>query len=106
VIEVMNKKTSEVIRQETDTKAKMLYDFIAKHDDFEFAVKSPKHRSQTVIVAEAKKSAAELNEILAPHNLVIGSGYGEFKASQIRIANFPAHSIEDIQRLIDVLSKS
>jgi len=106
VIEAMNNKTSEVIRQETDTKAKMLYDFVANHEDFDFAVANPDHRSQTVVVAKSKKSAAELNEILAPHNLAIGSGYGEFKTSQIRIANFPAHSIEDTQRLIEILSKS
>ncbi len=106
VIEAMNKKTSEVIRQETDTKAKMLYDFVASHDNFDFAVANPNHRSQTVVVAKSKKSATDLNKTLAPHNLAIGSGYGEFKASQIRIANFPAHSIEDTKRLIEILSNS
>jgi phosphoserine aminotransferase len=32
--------------------------------------------------------------------MVIGSGYGNYKESQIRIANFPAHSTVQVQALV------
>jgi phosphoserine aminotransferase len=38
--------------------------------------------------------------------MVVGSGYGQFKDSQIRIANFPATSAEQIGQLIHVLGKA
>lgn len=103
VIKAMNEKSVDEIRKETDIKAKMLYEFIESHNDFDFAVANEAHRSQTVIVAKSKNDAATINKVLAKHSMAIGSGYGEFKKTQIRIANFPAHTIEDTQKLIDVL---
>jgi phosphoserine aminotransferase len=35
--------------------------------------------------------------------MAVGSGYGSFKDSQIRIANFPQHSKEDLERLIEAI---
>ena len=103
VVEKMNEKGAEVLRQETNEKATLLYNFIEENENFDFAVENPKHRSQTVIVAKSKKSANELNQELKPFDLAVGSGYGELKQSQIRIANFPAHSIESVKKLIKKL---
>jgi phosphoserine aminotransferase len=37
--------------------------------------------------------------------MAVGAGYGNNKETQIRIANFPTHSIKQISELIDVLEK-
>ena len=100
VAEAMNTKTIEVIRKETDIKAKLLKDYIGQCSFLDYGVAEPKHRSQTVIVANTTIPASELNTKLAQYNLEIGAGYGKNKITQIRIANFPAHSIEIIEKLI------
>ena len=46
-------------------------------------------------------SEQAIQDALKPHNLAVGSGYGSFKDSQIRIANFPQHSKEDVRRVIE-----
>lgn len=91
------------IRTETDIKAKLLYDFIEGSSNFETFVKEISHRSQTVIVANTVIPSPQINKILEPHNMAIGTGYAKFKEQQVRIANFPAFSIENIERLIDKL---
>lgn len=100
VAEAMNDTTIDVIRKETDIKAKLLYDFIAECPFLDYGVAEPTHRSQTVIVANTTIPASELNKQLAKHDLVVGAGYGKNKTTQIRIANFPAHSIEVFEKLI------
>ncbi len=103
VAEAMNKKTVQILREETDKKAEMLYDFIEKCPYLDYGVKEVKHRSQTVIVADTTIPASELNKYLATQDITIGAGYGKNKTTQIRIANFPAHSIEIVERLIKAL---
>ena len=101
----MNRIGIDNIRKETERKAKLLYDFATKCDFLEIFVKNPEHRSQTVVVVNTiDKPAAEIIEsIKASHNMVIGSGYGDFKATQLRIANFAAVNTEQVEQLIDAL---
>jgi phosphoserine aminotransferase len=106
VAEEMNRKGIATIRRETEAKAQMLYDYLSMGPAFEIFVKNPAHRSQTVIVAHTVKPAAEVIEALKTNGLVIGSGYGSYKDQQIRIANFPATSVEEIERLIIELEKA
>lgn len=94
------------VRREIDDKAAMLYDFVERSEIFDNSVKNENHRSKTVVVANTKVTANEINKILAPHDLVIGSGYGSYKESQVRIANFPSHSIATTEKLVEQLSKS
>lgn len=103
VCEAMNEKGVSVVRKETEEKAQLLSDFVASSENFDFAVKNEAHRSKTVIVAETKKTPKQINDYLAPHQMQIGVGYGDHKVDQVRIANFPATSIEDIKSLIALL---
>jgi phosphoserine aminotransferase len=103
VAEDMNNKGVDTIRKETEQKAKMLYDFASKNNRFEVFVKNPAHRSQTVVVLNVEKPADLIAQVKANSNMVIGGGYGDFKNSQIRIANFPAVSIEQVEALIEQL---
>ena len=36
--------------------------------------------------------------------MMIGGGYGPFKGKHIRIANFPTHSKEQIEMLVDTIN--
>ncbi len=92
----------QVIRQETAYKATLLYQTL---DQLSFArpfVATPANRSQTVIVAETAK-AGEIVKALQPKGLFPGDGYGKAKASQLRFANFPTHSKEQYELLVDSL---
>lgn len=105
VTEAMLAKGIDTLRSETDVKAKALYNYIERSKTFSFGVENKAHQSQTVIVANTPILPSEINEYLAPFDLVIGAGYGAKKASQIRIANFPAHSIEKVNLLIKKLEE-
>lgn len=100
VLNDMNHKGIATIRQETEEKARLIYDFLEKSQTFAPAVQNPAFRSATTIVANSKIPASELNKQLAPYDMAIGSGYGSHKDSQIRIANFPAHTVNQVQALI------
>lgn len=102
IAEDMNRKGIENIRQETEAKAEMLYNFLKDSEKYKISVKNPAHRSQTVIVADTP-NPAELMDSLKAKNLVVGSGYGSYKDKQVRIAVFPANSLAQVETLIEAL---
>ncbi len=92
------------MRKETDRKAKALYDFAAKSSNFEIFVENPNHRSATVVVLNCKGLAGDvIKQVQAKSDMILGSGYGKMKETQIRIANFPAVNFEQVQALIATL---
>ena len=104
VAEDMNEIGVEKIRRQTEKKAELLYSFLEKSPDFQPFVKNKNHQSQTVIVADViAGTATELIEKNKEKGIVIGSGYGQFKSSQIRIANFPALDYGQVEQLIENL---
>lgn len=105
VCDSMLEKGIDTIRKETAEKKALLYDCIETCDYLSHAVVEPKHRSDTVVVINSTISAAELNKKLASLNFVIGSGYGKYKETQLRIANFPAISVEKTKELVEALKK-
>lgn len=94
----------EQIRQDTDLKAIMLYDYLRDSNLFDVFVEDPIHQSNTVIVANTRKPAKSILEALAQKGLIVSSGYDKSR-EQIRIANFPATSIEQMEILIDALQE-
>jgi phosphoserine aminotransferase len=105
VAEEMNRKGVDNLRKETEAKAQSLYSFLEKSSQFEIFVQNPAHRSQTVVVANTSGPASEVIEAVKASGNVVGSGYGSFKDKQIRIANFPACSVEETEKLITVLGQ-
>lgn len=107
VCEDMQERGIERIRRETAQKARMLYDFLDTSAVFTALVKNKAHRSNTIIVFTAqgggiiKKAIA----VLASENLIAGTGYGKYEDAHIRIGNFPAHRVEVMERVVDVLKK-
>jgi len=103
VIEDMLSVGIDTIRKEMELKAKLLYDFLDSSDIFSAFVKEKQFQSQTVIVADIQKTKKDIKKILSQKAMIVGSGYGDFKEKQIRIANFPTHSIKDIKKLLKEL---
>ncbi|GAA4433456.1 phosphoserine transaminase [Ravibacter arvi] len=101
----MNDKGVDTIRKETEKKAGLLYGFARANDAFSPFVLSEHHRSRTVAVLDTQLPAAEIIARLKERNLVIGSGYGDKKATQVRIANFPATDVAQIEALVSELAK-
>ena len=48
-------------------------------------------------------TSSEIIEQLQARKLVLGKGYGSYKEDHIRIANFPTHSKEQMEMLVDLL---
>lgn len=90
VINKMIKKTLKVIRQETDAKAKLLNNLTRN---------GVKWRSRTTIVIDVDFPNTNFIQQLTEMGFVVSDGYGENKGKQIRIANFPAHSITQVKKL-------
>jgi phosphoserine aminotransferase len=105
IAEDMNKKGIAAIRQETEQKAAMLYSHLKQSARLQAFVQHAAHQSQTVVVAEVAGGSAELIQKLAQTGNVVGSGYGGYKEKQIRIANFPAVTAEQTQRLINEMQR-
>ena len=103
VVEDMNKFGAGALRESTERKAKLIYDYLAASSNFEIFVKNETQRSKTTIVANTKMAPTEVNKLLAPFDMVVGSGYGNYKEKQIRIANFPAHSEVHVEKLVSTL---
>ncbi|WMJ73070.1 aminotransferase class V-fold PLP-dependent enzyme [Cytophagaceae bacterium ABcell3] len=105
VLEDMNKKGIQAIRKETEEKADAIYDFIEQSEVFSNGVKEPLHRSKTTIVANTNIPSPNINEHLAPAGMAVGTGYGSYKEKQIRIANFPTHTPEQVEKLLKKLGE-
>lgn len=105
IAEDFNQIGVQTIRKETEHKAGLLYKFIEKTDGFSAFVKDKALRSQTVIVTDTEAPSADIIKSIKEKGMVIGSGYGAGKATQLRIANFPATSLEETERLIHELGK-
>lgn len=91
------------IRQETNYKAALLYQALENIPVAKPFVKDLSIRSQTVVVAETGVHTNAIIKALEPAGLYPGDGYGKAKATQLRFANFPTHSKEQYELLIDVL---
>ena len=105
IAEDFNRIGIDTIRKQTEEKARMLYKFLESSDAYAPFVKQERHRSQTVVVATTQKPAADVIAAAKTANMIVGSGYGKFKGTQIRIANFPATSGEQISALISQLKQ-
>ncbi len=93
------------IRQETEYKAALLYQALSANPLTTVFVKDPTIQSKTVILAECGEHVSHISQYLSRHGFHPGDGYGEKKKTQLRFANFPAHSKEQYEHLIDLLAK-
>jgi phosphoserine aminotransferase len=104
VVKDMLRRGIEAIRRETDYKAALLYHTLEKHSDLKPFVTENRFRSRTVIVADTGNNTGDLTRKLIEKGMQPGDGYGPAKKSQLRFANFPTHSKEQFELLVDTLN--
>lgn len=105
VAEDFLRRGMDTIRKETDYKSAILYQALEKHPLLSAFVKTKKFQSKTVIVADCQEHTEKLSTFLSKKGLFPGDGYGSFKKTQLRFANFPAHSKEQYELLVDSLGE-
>jgi phosphoserine aminotransferase len=103
VVQDLLRRGIQTIRKETEYKAAILYQALSNHPLMKPFVEEPTLRSQTVIVAETGAHTEHIIKHLQRHQFYPGDGYGSKKKSQLRFANFPTHSKETFERLVDLL---
>tara|TARA_B110000046_G_scaffold30129_1_gene31773 strand:- start:266 stop:1276 length:1011 start_codon:yes stop_codon:yes gene_type:complete len=101
VLRDMQLKGVPSIQNETKYKSALLYQTFDQITKLKTVIPQPLNRSKTICVSEVLGGNTGLIEYLKSKQLIIGSGYGDFKDQHIRIANFPAHSKESIEMLVD-----
>lgn len=105
VLDDLNTIGIEKIRKKTDKNAAFIYDIFKKHQKtYETFVQDPMWQSKTVLVAKVSGGSQRIIQEANEQGFVIGSGYGEYKKTHIRIANFPAHSTSIMRLLGEKLS--
>ena len=87
------------IEEQNKEKAKVLYAPSLPWIPF---VKKQSWRSLTVAHFFVQ-NAALCHEKARKKQMELGKGYGQWKDKTLRIANFPAHSMENIKQLIETL---
>jgi phosphoserine aminotransferase len=105
VIKDMIDRGIQAIRNDTIYKSAIMYNMLDQHDVFRPFVKEKSLRSDTVIVIDSGERTADLLSYLSTKKLEIGNGYGKMKGKQVRIANFPTHSKEQFEMLVDIIEK-
>lgn len=101
----MLKKGIDQIRKDFNDKSDFLNHAISEIPFLDYGVAKVEHRSKTVIVANTEITPSDINKQLSNADLFVGAGYGSFKNSQIRIANFPAISMESMELMVKELKK-
>lgn len=104
VVEDFLRRGIETIRRETDYKAAILYHALKNSEIISPFVKEAQFRSKTVIVAHTGDHTEKLSAFLSSRGLHPGDGYGAAKKTQLRFANFPAHSKEQYELLVDAIA--
>lgn len=91
------------IQTQIYTKAQLLYTFGEQSTNFTCTVQQKHVQSPTIIVLQTNVDSKIIIQRLQAKGLHVSSGYGETKNREIRIANFPATTVQDIKMLIHEL---
>ena len=100
----MIRRGISTIRKETEYKAALLYHALDNHAAVKPFVKNKLFQSKTVIVANSGDQTEAITLKLIANGMHPGDGYGPAKKSQLRFANFPTHSKEQFELLVDSLA--
>lgn len=88
----------------TLAKMKVWTDFWDNQPDFSYLIENPELRLPTVLALSGNpEKIKQLHKICLKKGIELGKGYGEWKETSFRIANFPSHTFEDIETLIQTI---
>lgn len=93
------------IRKDTEVKAETLYTFFDSHKYLQPFITNRYNRSQTVLTITTKGNSNQIIKKLQKKGFVVGEGYGKYKDTQIRIANFPTTSSKNVEKLLRSIEK-
>lgn len=105
VVEDFLQRGIHAIRKETEYKAAVLYGAVKNISYAKAFVSDPAIQSQSVVVIDCNEHLERITKALNEKGLMPGDGYGEFKKTHLRFANFPTHSKEHFELLADTLSE-
>ena len=105
VVRDMINRGIQQIRNDIIYKSAILYNMLDQHDVLQPFVREKTLRSDTIIVVDSGERTADLLTYLSDHKFEVGNGYGKMMGKQIRIANFPTHSKEQFEMLVDLIEK-
>lgn len=105
VLEDFHRRGIDTIRKETEYKSAILYNALEKHSIIKPGVTQWNWRSKTSITANTAGLTEKITQHLVKHSLIPGDGYGPFKKTQLRFGNFPAHSKEVYEKLVDLIQE-
>ncbi len=98
--------TIREIDQQTKIKMQLLEDFWKNKNPYEltFLIQNKEVRLPTVLALEGNANQIkQIQELCKKNDIELGKGYGDWKENTIRIANFPSHTLADIESLIHLL---
>jgi phosphoserine aminotransferase len=104
VVDDMVRRGISNIRKETEYKSTLLYQALENHTVLKPFVKNKDHQSKTVVVADCGEHTERITKLLQEKGMQPGDGYGAAKKTQLRFANFPTHSREQYELLVDTLA--
>jgi phosphoserine aminotransferase len=90
----------ERVERDTLEKARLLYGAPLRWTPH---VEDPAWRSETVACFRVD-DPARWAERAAAHGFLLGKGYGDLNSTCVRVANFPAVSLDDLRRLVAALA--
>lgn len=95
------------LRDATIHKAQLLYEAVEALPGWRPFVARREHRSSTVVVAHREEGVgvSTIQSYLRDCGMEVGGGYGAWKGRQLRFANFPVHSLEAVERLVQSLEE-
>jgi len=94
--------TDQIIRE----RMKQLETTIAQSDKLRMLVQNPNTRSKTVMgIAGKEDFIQEIKKAAEKEGMQMGSGYGPLKPTSFRIANFPAITDEEFDKLIKFIKE-
>ncbi len=105
IVEDLIRRGITNIRKETEYKAAILYQTLNQHPLLNAFVKDVALQSKTVIVADTGEYTEKVTNALLAKGMQPGDGYGSNKKTQLRFANFPTHSKEQFELLVDTLNE-
>jgi len=105
VINDMLEKGLQRIRMESKYKSALLYNLLESKSIAQPFVENPEWRSETIIVANTQEVSDAIRQKLSTKGMIVGDGYGRSRGEHLRIANFPTHSKEQVEMLVDQLEE-
>lgn len=91
--------TIQEISEKLCKRARFLYSEIAKIQNLDLLVQNPLTRSNTVLAVKSENAKLVIIEA-EKRNILLGNGYGEWKENTFRIANFPANTDKEYEKLL------